>query len=151
MMIDRFSGEYAFLSNFYPCMVNLEFLDGDYMRYPSVEHAYQAAKTNDLQIRLEFTNPNLKPGQAKRLGRTFPVTTSDWNNVKLFVMRNLIWQKFDQDDLRDKLIETYPKQLIEGNWWGDKFWGVHEGIGLNHLGHILMDKRQSIISNQFYQ
>lgn len=31
--------------------------------------------------------------------------------------------------------------LIEGNTWGDRFWGVCEGFGQNHLGHVLMRVR----------
>lgn len=46
MQICKFDGKYSFLSNFYPCNV---IYDG--MRYPSVEHAYQAAKTNNVSDR----------------------------------------------------------------------------------------------------
>lgn len=41
-VIDRFSGEYRFLSNFYLAEVEL---DGEV--YPTVEHAFQAAKSPD--------------------------------------------------------------------------------------------------------
>ena len=41
-MIDKFSGKYAFLSNFFPAEVVLE---GE--KYPTVEHAFQAAKTTN--------------------------------------------------------------------------------------------------------
>jgi len=61
--ITSFKKEYTFLSNFYP--VNVEF-DGDC--YPSVEHAYQAAKF-PRQKRQKFFDKNMKPGEAKRAGK----------------------------------------------------------------------------------
>lgn len=57
MKIERFDGPYSFLSNFYPAEVTW-----NHMRFPCVENAYQAAD------RLAFQT--LKPGQAKRVGRT---------------------------------------------------------------------------------
>ena len=43
-VIDSFVGEYYFLSNFYPCSI-----EHDGLRYPSSEHAYQAAKSGVLR------------------------------------------------------------------------------------------------------
>lgn len=43
-MIAEFHGPYLFLSNFFPATVQL-----DGIPYPSVEHAYQTAKTLDPQ------------------------------------------------------------------------------------------------------
>ena len=43
--------------------------------------------------------------------------------------------------MRSKLEETRGSELIEGNTWGDRFWGVSRGIGENHLGKILMEER----------
>jgi predicted NAD-dependent protein-ADP-ribosyltransferase YbiA (DUF1768 family) len=50
--ISSFTGEYRFLSNFYPCVVHL-----DEEVYPSVEHAYQAAKTVNPEERKPFYQP----------------------------------------------------------------------------------------------
>ena len=46
--ITRFHGEYRFLSNFYP--VKVEY---DGVQYPTVEHAYQAAKVMKLRSELQ--------------------------------------------------------------------------------------------------
>ena len=35
--------------------------------------------------------------------------------------------------------------LIEGNEWGDTFWGTCDGIGENHLGKILMRIRNEMV------
>ena len=43
-VIDSFSGKYCFLSNFYPVLVR----DDMGISYPSVEAAYQAAKTTTV-------------------------------------------------------------------------------------------------------
>jgi predicted NAD-dependent protein-ADP-ribosyltransferase YbiA (DUF1768 family) len=49
MAITSFKGKYGFLSNFMDAKV---MLDG--MEYPSVENAYQAAKTTDPYVRTSF-------------------------------------------------------------------------------------------------
>ena len=132
-MIDSFSGPYRWLSNFWTALV---VLDG--VTYPTVEHAYQAAKTLDLAARAGFTAGSA--GEAKRLGRTVTIRP-DWDAVKLSVMEDLVRQKFSDSSLRALLLATAPHELVEGNWWGDRFWGVCKGSGENHLGKILMRVR----------
>jgi hypothetical protein len=106
--------------------------------YPSVEHAYQAQKTLDRKLRKCFLTGNA--GQAKRNGQRIELR-KDWYDVSLNIMENLLKQKFSDNDLKQKLIETSDEELIEGNWWGDTFWGVCNGIGENHLGKLLMKVR----------
>lgn len=139
-MIDSFSGEYRFLSNFYQAEVEFEG-----MMYPSTEHAYQAAKTLDLKSRAMFQGGTA--GQAKRLGQVI-ILRDDWtnDNVKISVMYAVLLDKFTRhQDLRKQLIATSPNELIEGNTWNDAFWGVCDGKGKNHLGKLLMSIRQEII------
>lgn len=62
MNIESFQGEYRWLSNFWYYTVAYEGIC-----YPTIENAYQAAKTDDSSKRLLFKN--LTPGQAKRIGR----------------------------------------------------------------------------------
>jgi len=133
-MINQFQNEHRFLSNFWPCCV---FLDG--LAYPSVEHAYVAAKTLDISKRHEIRGVPT-PGQVKRLGRKLKLR-HDWEDVKLGVMQDLVTQKFTDPALRALLEATRPHELVEGNTWGDTFWGVCNGVGQNHLGRILMDVR----------
>lgn len=135
-MIDSFKGEYEFLSNFYPATVSYE---GD--MYPSVEHAFQAAKTLDPQMRLKIRLSNA--AGAKKLGRQLDLR-SDWETIKLDVMRELLKAKFSDPELRAKLKATGRESLVEGNWWGDTFWGVCRGQGENHLGVLLMEIRDSL-------
>lgn len=154
--ITSFKGEYEFLSNFYPAEVKLH--DYPYV-FPTVEHAYQAAKTTDwaerdLFRRATITDNGLEKvmtaAQAKKTGKQVTLRY-DWEKVKLIVMGHLIWQKFEIPELKQKLLDTGYADLIEGNWWGDKFWGVCRGEGLNHLGKLLMKKRAQLQMESFYE
>lgn len=136
-MIDSFRDDYAWLSNFYPCPVKFE---GDV--YPSVEHAYQASKTLSRECRRMF-QVDISPGTAKRLGRTVDIR-SDWDAVKIPLMLTLLRQKFASPDLRSRLICTGSLEIVEGNNWGDRFWGVSGGRGENHLGRLLMLVRTEV-------
>lgn len=135
LIITSFSGEWRWLSNFWPCKVEL-----DGIIYPSSEHAFVAYKTVNEQERITISKIPT-PGQAKKYGRTMTLR-KDWERVKLVVMARIIAAKFDQNpDLWGKLMATKGMFLIEGNTWGDQFWGVCNGEGHNHLGKIIMAYR----------
>jgi ribA/ribD-fused uncharacterized protein len=131
------SDEYRWLSNFYSADVEFEGLI-----FPSTEHAYQAAKCFDPERRKEFIT--LTAGQAKKLGRKVEVR-ADWDNVKCDVMETVLRSKFTRHaDLREKLLATGDKYLEETNWWGDTYWGVCRGVGMNMLGCALMKIRREL-------
>lgn len=132
--IESFRNAHAFLSNFYPAPVSL-----DGVVYPTVEHAYQAAKTKDSFERQKFLTGT--PGQAKRLGRRV-TRREDWFQVSISIMEDLVRQKFtNMAGLKHLLLETGDAELVEGNVWNDTFWGVCNGVGRNELGKILMKVR----------
>ena len=136
--IDRFQGRYRFLSNFYPATVTL-----DSLQYPTVEHAYQAAKTHDPIQRAFIRISCATAGQAKRAGRT--VTLRDnWESIKLTTMLDLLRQKFSTEPLRSWLKDTNGFDLVESNDWGDRYWGVCRGSGENWLGKLLMIVRKDL-------
>lgn len=140
-IINSFSNEYRFLSNFYPCSVEL---DKDV--YPSVEHAYQAAKTLNLEDR-QLIQHTVEPNIAKKLGK-YVTIRENWEEIKLEIMSDLVWQKFStNDDLRAKLLATQGYELIEGNWWNDTYWGICQGVGQNNLGKILMAVRNELAND----
>lgn len=133
--IDSFDGEFRFLSNFFPCVI---WHDG--IRYPTLEHAFQAAKTLDFAERWRISQLDT-PGQAKRAGRNVQLRP-DWLQVRRMVMQELLIQKFVLNaELRQRLKATGNARLIEGNTWGDTYWGVCRGVGENHLGYLLMALR----------
>jgi N-glycosidase YbiA len=137
-IIDSFSGDYRFLSNFHPSRVTFKG-----MEYRTVEHAYQAAKTNDISLRKKIANA-ATPGMAKYIGRKL-FLRDDWDAVKLSIMNDLVRQKFTAHPcLAAQLLATGDDALIEGNWWGDIYWGVCRGRGENHLGKILMAVRAEL-------
>jgi len=139
MAVKSFTGKYRWLSNFYPCEVQ----GPGGFRYPTVEHAYQAWKTNDQKEWVVLASKALTPypGDAKRHGRKLTLRP-DWESIKLTVMENLLRQKFmSGTDLCERLCETGEEDIIEGNTWGDIFWGVCNGVGQNMMGHLLMKIR----------
>jgi len=125
-----FRGAYGFLSNLYVEP------DGSH-----VEGEYQRAKCAFYFERHLFDG--LSPLDAKRVGRRVTIR-EDWEDVKVDIMLFYVRKKFaDHPDLLAKLVSTRPVQLVEGNTWGDTFWGVCRGQGLNALGEILMLVRDS--------
>lgn len=137
MVIDSFQDEYRFLSNFYPSRI---YIDG--VEYPTVEHAYQSRKTENPTVR-ELIRTARTPGEAKRMGSKV-VLRSDWEEIKVDTMLNLLRLKFNLPTLNKMLLSTGNSELIEGNYWGDTFWGVCRGSGKNILGKLLMQVRQEI-------
>ena len=134
--IDSLQGEHRWLSNFWPINV---FYEG--RMYPSVENAYQAAKLHPSQ-RGQFLS--CTPGQAKRAGRAGTIQPG-WDDMKLGVMERLLAQKFFAGSaLAGQLLATGDAKIVEGNTWGDTFWGVCRGKGENHLGRLLMARREEL-------
>ena len=137
-VISSFRGSNAFLSNMYPIILRI---DGQI--YPSAEHAFQAMKSTDPNQRAAISVCR-SPEEAKKAGRLVELR-SDWEHVKVDIMYNIIKQKFSSKKLANKLIETKDSELIEGNTWGDTFWGVCKGEGKNMLGKILMQVRKELL------
>lgn len=140
-----FFGEYRFLSNFHPSVV---ILDGQ--RYPTVEHAYQAAKTLDAEQRAHILQAPT-PKEARQMGRSVTMRP-DWEQVKVSVMEGLVGQKFGTNlYLRNKLLATGDAYLEETLYWHDNFWGnctcgqpACRAPGANNLGKILMRVRDRV-------
>lgn len=133
-MILFFSGEYAFLSNFYPAQIRY---GGIF--FPTAEHAFQSMKTLSMKERLEIAKLPT-PGQAKRAGKKVTLR-KDWEKIKLRIMKEILLVKFSNIELAEQLIATGDQILIEGNTWGDRYWGVCNGQGQNNLGKLLMRVR----------
>jgi ribA/ribD-fused uncharacterized protein len=129
----KFDGPNRWLSNFTKVTISLDGND-----YPSVENAYQAAKTITPGERTIFET--CTAGQAKRAGRKVTMRPR-WNDIKRYIMFELNDQKYNIEPFRTQLINTWPAALEEGNTWNDTFWGVCNGKGQNQLGKILMQIR----------
>lgn len=138
MDISGFQGEYRFLSNFWPCDIIIVGVP-----YKNVEAAYQASKTINMNMRKQFSC--LGPKEAKHEGRLLPLR-GNWDDVlKIECMELCLRAKFAIPHLKDLLISTASRELIEANNWGDQFWGVSRGSGRNILGKLLMGLRDEAI------
>lgn len=133
--VKGFFDVWRFLSNFH--YVDVVF---DGVTYPTVEHAYQAAKTLDSRS-LFYTAS--EPKEARRLGQKVKLRP-DWDTIKYSIMEDLVRQKFQRPDLKAKLLSTGNGYLEETNWWKDVYWGVCHGVGENNLGKILMKIRAEL-------
>jgi ribA/ribD-fused uncharacterized protein len=147
--------QFGFMSHFHPALVEL-----DGVVWPSAEHFYQAQKSFDPAYRRAILEAPL-PVQAKRLAAA-PAGTrkqsrqswfkekqklprTDWQEVKLDIMRRTDAAKFAQnEDLRQLLLATADAELIEDSP-SDPYWGIgRDGNGLNWAGRVLMEVRESL-------
>lgn len=139
-MIDRFDGEYAFLSNYSASPFRV-----DYVLFPTMEHYFQANKANNQNDYLRIAYAPT-PGEAKRLGRKIQLRP-DWEKIKDNIMLTGLRKKFADPELRNLLLATGDEELVEGNYWRDTYWGVCNGVGQNKLGKLLMQVREEIKNN----
>lgn len=135
-MIGPFRDKYAFLSNFHPS----PFTTPKGNRCATVEHAFQAAKTDDPVEQAVVLGAG-GPGLARKFGRKVTLRP-DWNLKREYFMLVFVRMKFHQNPhLAQQLLDTGEERLVEVNMWNDTFWGVSNGIGDNRLGMILMRVR----------
>lgn len=142
-MIDNFTGEHSFLSNFYqsPFMA-------DGLLWPSVEHYFNAAKTQN-QEQASWVRAAPTAREAKARGRKVTLR-DDWDKRWRYVeMMIALQNKFAEADLRGRLESTGSNVLVEGNTWHDNVWGVCRctrcgGKGKNMLGIFLMLVRDAL-------
>lgn len=146
-MVNEFTGKFSFLSNFHDSPILFD-SDGEHSFIaPTVEHYFQASKTPNFEEALNIIGAST-PGQAKRLGRRC-MLRSDWEETKDVVMKQALILKFQEPELREKLLQTGDKYLKEGNWWHDNYWGSCYcskcgDRGRNKLGQLLMEVRRDI-------
>lgn len=156
----EFSGENRIYSNMYPAPV----MWGDEVTpprlWPCNEVAYVAAKTKDaglreqiLKIYNEQVDPEAGAKAIKHFGRRGFQAHEGWNDAfRIQLMEELVRDKFSRNPiLRAKLLATGDREIQEGNWWKDTFFGVstrdypeagiRKGDGRNELGKIIMRTR----------
>jgi hypothetical protein len=107
--------------------------------YQTVEHAFQAAKTLDLNEREKIRQA--KSSEVKQLGKKITLR-SNWLIFRLEAMEELLRRKFSIPALKERLLSTGDLELIERNFWKDIFWGTCHGVEENNLGKLLMKIRK---------
>jgi ribA/ribD-fused uncharacterized protein len=161
-VITHFTGDEHFLSNFYLSPVLL----GN-IWYPSGEHAFVSLKTIDPRIKRKVAQIET-PLEAKRYGRKIELRP-EWDDRRVEMMSRVIRSKFSPTrnrHLAQQLVRTRGYTLVEGNHWGDLYWGAcyftnnnrvpdmkvwhRDGniplIGFNFLGSLLMIRRDQLIA-----
>jgi N-glycosidase YbiA len=136
------SPEFDWLSNFSEHPFTL-----DGLRWPSVEHYYQAQKYVGTEA-VERIRRADSPLKARKAGQDRSlIPRPDWDIVKEDVMRRAVRAKFEQNRrVREQLLATADEELIHESS-SDAFWGKsRDGIGDNRLGAILMEVRQALRS-----
>jgi ribA/ribD-fused uncharacterized protein len=134
------SPEYGWLSNFSEDGFTL-----DGVRWPSVEHFYQAQKYAGTEA-AERIRRAPSPAKARKAGQDRSLAPRpDWDRVKEEVMRSALRAKFEQNRrLRELLLATGDEELVHESG-SDLFWGrSRDGAGENRLGQILMEVREAL-------
>lgn len=137
--IRSFRGNYSFLSNFAYFDKPLKYQG---FLFKTNEHFYQAMKVTDIELRSKVSNHPAKG--LKAYIRTLQ-WREDFEDIKDDVMLYGLKYKFSKSNpaLRASLIATGDVLIEEGNYWGDKYWGIclKSGEGENNLGKMLMNVR----------
>ena len=139
--IMEFKGEYRFLSNFYdsPFVYNK-------ILFKTNEYWYQAHKSRTRDEFMYIVDATT-PGLAKKRGSRVQLIDM-WDITKEGIMYVGLQHKFHYNpQLKQMLFNTAPRELIEGNWWGDKYWGkcLKTNEGQNRLGFLLMTLRNQLM------
>lgn len=149
LVIPEFSGNHYFLSNFFYHDQWFTTLDKP-LKMPTAEHVFQAAKykampnaTEDEKVAYVVKMAGMDtPTKARNLGKKVKGLDVDmWDEMKIDVMRSLLLNKFAGSPLESRLLGTGDAMLVEGNTWGDQFWGRCDKKGYNILGVLLMEIR----------
>lgn len=135
------SSDFFELSNFSPHGFEL---DGAF--WPTVEHFFQAQKFPTDAAYQERIRHARGPKEAKSLGRGRKVPIrADWEACKESVMARALRAKFTTHPaLRELLLQTGERPLVE-HAPSDDYWGCgRTGTGRNRLGQLLMELRDQL-------
>jgi ribA/ribD-fused uncharacterized protein len=147
-VVDRFVGDYAFLSNFAACLVGYGDPGEEPVTYRSAGHAFQAAKTTNDAQRGRLAQIG-SPLTAKQFGSRVELRRG-WSEMRTGVMHDLLRRKFESEPFRSLLLATGDAEIVEGNSWHDQLWGdctcpEHASTpGENLLGRLIMDVRREL-------
>lgn len=137
--------EYGCFSNFSHHEI---FLDG--MIWKTAEHYFQSRKFSDPAIIIKIQSAETA-NIAANIGRDKNLEIKkNWEDVKVEFMRKVILAKSEQhEDIRQKLIQTGNKEIIEDSPY-DNYWGIGmDGTGLNMLGKIWMETREKLLKKDY--
>lgn len=143
-IISEFRDAFAWLSNFAPSTLWWEGVC-----YPTAEHAFQAGKTLDMNLRQQIADAPT-PGRAKKLGWSLTPRPGWRDQIRHQVMAEVLAAKFATPSLAAQLVSTGTALLVEGNDHEDNDWGWcrcerhRSRPGHNYLGRALMRLRAQL-------
>jgi ribA/ribD-fused uncharacterized protein len=134
---------YGWMSNFHEAPFAY-----DGAQWPTVEHAFQAAKAYPNYAEMARIRKASSPQEAKKLGRQAQLRP-DWERVKVSIMGRIVARKFkDNPRLMEMLLATGNAPIEEDSPW-DSFWGTgRDGNGRNEMGKILTRLRKELRDEQ---
>ncbi|CAH0447901.1 hypothetical protein SM033_00077 [Vibrio phage vB_VpaM_sm033] len=145
-----FRGRYGFLSNMARLdnPIVLKDPDGNDVKFPTVEHFFQAVKSEDWDDR-KYVAAIKTPGEAKKWVYANVATRDDWDDIQIGVMYHGLKWKFSENNptILEKAKKLKGMTLLEANMWGDHYWGVNHltGDGENVLGRLIMKRLREIL------
>ena len=150
------NSEYGFLSNFYEHEIKMFGFT-----FPTSEHFYMWRKATFF---LDFDSAEAiieapTAREAKILGRSVKNFNSSWNAYSAGAMTLALIAKFEDAELREKLLETYYYRLVEASP-KDSIWRIGLGQddikardennwGQNLLGKCLTGVRDYYIGKEY--
>lgn len=113
--------------------------------FPTAEACFQAFKDPNNNEYVERLVRARTPSIAKSIGSKSNIR-SDWDQIKVQIMYNIIFHKFDQhEDIRQHLLRTGLRPLIEHTKY-DLYWGDGgDGSGKNVFGKLLTQLRNKLL------
>lgn len=110
--------------------------------YPTVEHAFHAAKFEDEKIKDEIKNA-ISPLEAFKLGKRYKsLRKKDWDEIKVKTLYEILSEKVKQhEEVKAVLLATDNEEIIEDNPHDDYWGNGKDGKGQNQAGKILMKIR----------
>lgn len=135
--------DFYVLSNFSAFRVSWERIDFD-----TSEHAYHWEKFRceaGWTVAMQIIDARSAHEAFKLAERNKALRRSDWDDIKVDVMRGILRAKAQQHEyVRRKLLGTGDRELIEDSW-RDDFWGWGPNRnGKNMLGKLWMELRSEL-------
>lgn len=167
----KFRQEFSYLSNFNVLKNKIHYLGYNYI---SVEAGYMAQKCDDIAWKkyCSTISPHGNAqGEMKKAAYKVDLV-KDFRDKQLKIMLDLLRLKFrNNPELANKLVATYPRMIMEGNVWNDRYWGAtipkqkhchlsdsgeleklyeefpqYFYVGQNYLGRLLMKVRDELLN-----
>lgn len=167
----KFRQEFSYLSNFNVLKNKIHYFGYDYI---SVEAGYMAQKCDDVAWK-QYCSTISPHGnaQSEMKKAAYKVDlVKGFRDKQLKIMLDLLRLKFrNNPELANKLVATYPRMIMEGNVWNDRYCGAtipkqkhchlsdsgeleklyeefpqYFYVGQNYLGRLLMKVRDELLN-----